>query len=178
MLMLLAATALAQEARTYGTVSGEVVSVDQAAKTAVVKQQDGTEATVRLVGNRLFRTWVGSLDDLVEGQPAEVNGRVTEEKDRVTASSIIFYTAHGRGGNQIYTNLRRADGTLAKSGDNWIVKTKDGDVEIVFTSRSRVSVRAPMTIEEIKPGASFSFYGRTDTTPLQPSFFLVSEKSE
>jgi len=142
------------------TFAGTVKSMDLEAKTMVVDEK-GAELKVTLPAERvIFLRSAGTVDDMKEGRGVEATGVVSEDKTEVQTRVMVIYTERDRGGNTIYGNLTRADGKLAKVGDDWYVDTKDGKVKIVLAEKGlRISCLEPATVADIKEGATVYCYG-------------------
>ena len=153
-------TALAAgKRRTFG---GKVKSVDAAAGTMVLTDsKTGEDITVSLPAEKvIFVRRDGTEEDVKEGRGVEAYGTVAEDKKSVYTRVLTVYTGRDRGGNSL-KSAKRADGKLARDGDDWYVDTKEGRAKIVLAEPSKLRrvTLEPATVADIKPGGSVYAYG-------------------
>ena len=175
---LFAVPALSADKPKYGGLSGIVASVDVQAKTMMVKQKDGSETLAGIRESRTYELAVGSVDDLVEGRPVEVSGKIADDNSSVQARQVIVYTGKGRGSSRILSNRKRVDGTLVKTGDGWAVKYNKGQMDVQLPAKPRIQTRAPLAIDKIQAGDMVSMYGQVHPDKFMPSFTCVVPKKD
>lgn len=170
----LAMGAMAAEKPVYKSVKGTIESVDLDGKKLIVEAGDGKVWTMHMRNKVMFFTWYGGADDLVAGQPAEVNGRVDKEAKTVSPTTLIMYTEYGRGADRLYD--KRIDGVLVEKDGDMYVKCKDGEFKIVMGPEMRVQLRAPMKPTDFEAGVTVGSYGRVEGDELHPSVVCLYKK--
>jgi hypothetical protein len=155
-----AAPALAQQPQTL-RVSGTVSSVN--GSTFVLKQRDGSDATVKVADNpQIFGAEPAKIADIKTGDFIAVGAMPLPDGSQKAIQVTIFAESQ-RGTGEGFHPWDRPNSTMTNAtvdttvagvdGQVVTVKYKDGDKKIVIGSDAEIRRYVPSDISELKPGA-------------------------
>jgi hypothetical protein len=133
---------------------GQVVSVDTAAKSFVVKTKDG-EVTVKYTDTTKFETIkAGTVSDLADGVEAKVVGTISEDQTTIDVTLIELLKADTKIPAAIRTTDKFIIGKLVKDGEKWSVAVGDKKVAMTVPETTKVKIRENAKAEDMVVGKS------------------------
>lgn len=144
------------------SVTGQVTSVDEAAKSFKVKGRKGEKTVKTSDKTRYSRQEAAQLGDVANGKRIKVIGKVAEDKKSVEAKTIILVAQERKTRGKGITKTG-VTGTAVREDDNLSVKTSDGTTVAIKTSAATtVYTDLKASLADVKVGKYVAVEGSAE----------------